>query len=144
MFTHNVKFFQKAMVFHPDQPRFLALKRAEHDSSAPGQCDFPGGGIDFGELHLAALEREIREETSLTIVNPRVIEVMTKFDANRQIYSIFVAQQCQATSTTVCLSAEHTAYRWVTVAEWLQMDVPLALRQVAERVYGVANDDVLR
>lgn len=144
MFTHNVKFFQKAMVFHPDQPRFLALKRTEHDSSAPGQWDFPGGGIDFGELHLIALEREIWEETGLTIVNPRVIEVMTKFDANRQIYSIFVAHQCQATSTTVSLSAEHTAYQWVTVAEWLQIDVPLALRQVAERVSGVANDGILR
>lgn len=144
MFTHNVKFFQKAMVFHPEQPRFLALKRTEHDSSAPGQWDFPGGGIDFGELHLPALEREIREETGLTIVNPRVIEVMTKFDVSRQIYSIFVAQQCQATSTTVCLSPEHTAYQWVTVAEWLQMDVPLALRQVAERLSSVDNDGVLR
>lgn len=143
MFTHNVKFFQKAMVFHPEQARFLALKRAEHDSSAPGQWDFPGGGIDFGELHLIALAREIREETGLTIVNPRVIEVMTKFDANRQIYSIFVAYHCQATSPMISLSAEHTAHRWVTAAEWLQMDAPVALKQVVKSASGDVNNGIL-
>ncbi len=143
IFAEKIKFFQKALVFHPDQARFLALKRATDDTSAPGQWDLPGGGIDFGELHLPALEREIREETGLTIAMPQVIEVMTKFDANRQIYSIFVAHQCRATSTVIALSAEHTAYRWVTVTEWLQMDAPLALKQVVKRVTGVANDGVL-
>lgn len=143
MFTHNVKFFQKAMVFHPEQARFLALKRADDDSSAPGQWDFPGGGIDFGELHLTALAREIWEETGLTIVNPRVVEVMTKFDANRQIYSIFVAHQCQATNTAIQLSAEHTAHRWVTVAEWLQMDAPVALKQVVQTYSGIAGTGIL-
>lgn len=143
MFTHNVKFFQKALVFHPQQARFLALKRTDNDSSAPGQWDFPGGGIDFGELHLPALAREIKEETGLTIVMPRVVEVMTKFNAEQHIYAIFVAHQCRATSSTICLSAEHSAYRWVTATEWLNMDAPVSLKQVVERLSGVANDGIL-
>ncbi|MEZ4863984.1 MAG: NUDIX domain-containing protein [Caldilineaceae bacterium] len=143
MFTNNVKFFQKAVVFHPLSTRFLILKRVEHDTSAPGQWDFPGGGIDFGELHLAALEREIWEETGLTIVNQQVIEVMTRFDASRQIYSIFVAHQCQATHAEVRLSEEHTAYRWVTASEWAQMDAPPSLKQVVARLTAVTNDGVL-
>ncbi len=130
MFTNGVKFFQKAMVFHPKRERFLALKRADDDSSAAGQWDLPGGGIEFGELHLPALVREIGEETGLAIAAPRVIEVMTKFDANQQIYSIFVAHHCRATSDQVILSAEHTEYCWVSVAEWQHLDAPGALHRV--------------
>lgn len=41
MFTHNVKFFQKAMVFHPDQPRFLALKAPSMIHQRRGSGTFP-------------------------------------------------------------------------------------------------------
>lgn len=143
MFTNNVKFFQKAVVFHPIHNRFLALKRAENDSSAPGQWDFPGGGLDFGELHLPALTREIREETGLTVVNQRVLDVMTRFDEATQIYSIFIAHRCQATSMEVRLSQEHTAFRWVSPAEWLQMDAPLSLQQVVKGLCGESSDGTL-
>lgn len=143
MFTSNVKFFQKALVFHPESEHFLALKRADDDSSAAGQWDFPGGGIDFGELHLSALHREINEETGLSIVNPTVLEVMTKFDTERQIYAIFIAHRCRATTSDVCLSAEHTAYQWVTATEWLRLDAPMSLKQVVERLVGLANNGIL-
>lgn len=144
MFTNNVKFYQRAIVFHPTDERFLILKRTEDDSSAPGQWDFPGGGVEFGELHLPALEREVWEESGLAIRAPRVVEVITKYDANRQIYSIFVAHQCRAISTDVCLSAEHTAHHWVTATEWLQMDAPMVLKQVVERLASTAKDGILQ
>lgn len=65
MFTDNVKFFQKSVVFHPDQEKFLTLRRSAADSKHPGYWDLPGGGVDFGENHLQAIEREIKEETGL-------------------------------------------------------------------------------
>lgn len=133
MFASNIKFFQKAIVLHPEGGRFLALKRQLHDSS-PGLWDFPGGGVEFGELHTPALEREIWEESGLAIAASAVVEVMTKFDTAQGIYSIFVAHQCVATSSDVRLSDEHSEYRWVTPTEWQAMDTLPSLKQVV-RVY---------
>lgn len=110
MFTNNVKFFQKAVIFHPMHACFLTLKRVDHHTSAPGQWDFPGGGIDFGELHSPALAREIWEETRLTVVNPQVLEVMTRFDAVLQIFDLYRSSmsghpyRCDLERRTHCLS----------------------------------------
>jgi 8-oxo-dGTP diphosphatase len=130
MFTSNVKFFQKAIVLHPEDERFLVLKRRPTDTSAAGQWDLPGGGVDFGELHLPALEREIWEETGLHILAPSVVEMITRFDPTQEVYSIFVAHQCRATDNHVRLSDEHSSYRWVTPLDWVEFDAPPALKQV--------------
>lgn len=132
MFTSNVIFFQKAIVFHPEQRRFLALKRSGHASSDANRWDLPGGGVDFGELHLPAIEREIREETGLIVGPLQVVEVMTWFDTERERYKIFVAHQCHATSTEICLSSEHTSGRWVTPREWIDFDAPEPLKHVVK------------
>jgi 8-oxo-dGTP diphosphatase len=130
MFTDNVKFFQKAIVLHPKEERFLVLKRRQDDRSAPGQWDFPGGGVDFGELHLPALAREIWEEAGLTIQPPNVLEVITRFDPATQVYSIFVAHLCRAVDSTVRLSDEHSDHCWITFAEWTKLEASPALKQV--------------
>ncbi len=75
MLTPNVKFFQKAILIHPAGDKFLTLKRRDDDSRHPGYWDLPGGNVDFGENHLAAIEREIREETGLTVTASRVISL---------------------------------------------------------------------
>ena len=134
MFTGTVKFFQKALVQHPHDLRFLALQRSAQDRSGPGQWDFPGGKVDFGEPHLAALAREIWEETQLAIGDPSVIDVITDFKTTEQIYSIFVAYHAQASSTNVMLSEEHDAYRWLTLAEWHAVDAPAELKHMI-RIY---------
>jgi 8-oxo-dGTP diphosphatase len=134
MFPKFVKFFQKALVQHPQEVRFLALQRSAHDRSGAGQWDFPGGKVDFGETHLVALAREIWEETQLTISVPSVIDLMTKFKPTEQVYSIFVAYHAQASSTNVVLSDEHSAYRWLTLAEWSDIDAPAELKHMI-RIY---------
>ena len=43
MFTDDVVFFQKAVMFHPHTDQFLVLKRSS-DGRSPNIWDLPGGG----------------------------------------------------------------------------------------------------
>lgn len=133
MFTNNIKFFQKAALFHPHKPCLLTLKRHPDDSS-PNQWDLPGGNVDFGELHLVALEREILEETGLSVIGLRVVDVVTKFDPKIQVYILFIGYQGRATSEAVQLSQEHIAYQWVSAADYVALDAPLTLRRMVEKL----------
>ena len=95
MFTDQVKFFQKVVIFHPQQPQILTLKRSPQDRSRPNQWDLPGGNVEFGELHLPALEREILEETGLPIGPLALLEVFTRFDPTETIYTILALNGLQ-------------------------------------------------
>lgn len=48
--------------------RLLLVRRAACDS-LPGVFELPSGGVEDGERLLAALRREVREETSLRVVS---------------------------------------------------------------------------
>lgn len=54
------------VVKRPDG-RFLITKRVETKSWAPGHWEVPGGGVKAGEESLAAVRREIKEETGLDV-----------------------------------------------------------------------------
>lgn len=68
MFADDIKFLQKAVVFHPeDKSLFLALKRSP-DSSRSSDWDLAGGNVLYGELHDESLRKEIQEEADLVKV----------------------------------------------------------------------------
>ena len=47
--------------------QFLLGKRASNDDQLPGQWCTPGGGVEYGETVNAAIVREFKEETGLTV-----------------------------------------------------------------------------
>ena len=97
MFTDTVKFLQKAVVFHPDKIRFLALKRVDNAPVRPSLWDLPGGNVDYGEQHDRAILREIEEETGLGVSNLLASQVVTHFNPENQHYWLFIGHTCCAT-----------------------------------------------
>lgn len=47
MFSDDIKFLQKVIVFHPSENKFLALKRELNDRSRPDKWDLVGGNVHF-------------------------------------------------------------------------------------------------
>lgn len=41
--------------------------------------DLPGGGVEFGEMFEEAVTREVKEESGLTVLNPRLVGAETGF-----------------------------------------------------------------
>jgi len=117
MFTDDIKFLQKAVVFHPDEDDlFLALKRSPDSFSRPNDWDLPGGNVLFGELHEDSLRKEIEEETGLEVDNFIPVQAITNYE--KGIYFLFLGFLCRAKSREVKISAEHTEYRWVSKEEF--------------------------
>jgi 8-oxo-dGTP diphosphatase len=116
MFTERVNFLQKAVVFHPLESTFLVLMRRREDANQAVSWDLPGGNVMFGEIHLDAIQREIREETGLAVTDLQIAQVATGFNKDRQLYHLFMGYSCKAEGVQVRLS-EHEGCRWITKQE---------------------------
>jgi 8-oxo-dGTP diphosphatase len=121
MFSDDMKFLQKAVVFHPTEAgKFLAIKRSPDAHARPGDWDLVGGNVLFGELHEEALHREIREETGLEVDEKLVpTQVITNF--KDEIYYLYINYATKALSDSVILSEEHTEWRWVDKEEFIML-----------------------
>jgi 8-oxo-dGTP pyrophosphatase MutT (NUDIX family) len=74
----DVRAVAKALIFNEDG-EILILKRASHMKWNPDLWDLPGGHLKEDEEIIAALKREVKEETGLTIKNIVEINNVTIF-----------------------------------------------------------------
>ena len=135
MFTDTVKFLQKAVVFHPDEVRFLALKRMDNAPVRASLWDLPGGNVDYGEQHDHAILREVKEETQLEISRLRVSQVVTHFNPENQRYWLFIGHTCCATNDTVTLSGEHSDFCWLEARDFLTLSSTPFLQFFVQHVF---------
>lgn len=136
MFTDDIKFLQKAVVFEPgNKNQFLALKRAPDSFSRPNDWDLPGGNVLFGELHEASLRKEIKEESNLEVGALHPVEVVTNYNDKKAIYFIFIGFYCRAQAKNVKTSQEHTEHRWVSREEFIELRPAQYLLDLVEAVF---------
>jgi 8-oxo-dGTP pyrophosphatase MutT (NUDIX family) len=133
MFSDDMTFSQKIILFHPDYPDlFLTLKRSSI-STNPGLWDLPGGNVLFGELHQESLLKEIKEETgimSVTNIKPTIVN--TRWLAESGMYRLFIGYKGNSLESKVILSSEHDEYRWVLLEEFLNLEAKDMLKEVTK------------
>jgi 8-oxo-dGTP pyrophosphatase MutT (NUDIX family) len=136
MFTDDIKFLQKAVVFHPqDANLFLALKRSSNSFFRPNDWDLVGGNVLYGELHDESLRKEIQEEAGIEVRSLMPVQIITNYDKEKKIYYIFNGFYCQAETKDVKISEEHSQYRWLTKEEFAKLNPAKFLIDLVEEVF---------
>ena len=90
------------VVIIDSKDRVLLLKRSNYMDKFAGEWDLPGGHLEDNESLLEGLEREVGEETGLSVSEPKLISI----DNNLHFF------YCNYDSQPVKISHEHTEYRF--------------------------------
>ncbi len=94
----------------------LLLKRKD-GSFGSGLWDIPGGKLEFGELPIESLEREIFEETSLKVKVIRPISISSGINETKTKQYITIVFLCDYQGGDIKLNDEHSEYKWVSISK---------------------------
>lgn len=75
--------------------------------------EFCGGGIEYGETPVQALEREYKEETGLQISAKEIFHVRTGFRNEQPL--LVLSYLCRYKSGNISLTEEHSDFQWVSI-----------------------------
>ena len=112
--------------------RLLLAQRPE-GVHLPGQWEFPGGKVETGESHEAALRREITEELGVTIEAGPLYMVSEHQYPERTVHLHFF--ECRITAGE---PEAHSAVRlgWFRPEELSELDLPEANRGLVKKLQG--------
>src|SRR5277367_4666858 len=78
-----------------DDGRWLLIRRAD-----TGTWAMPGGTVEWGETLTATLERELREEAGVRLLQPgRLVGVFSRPDRDPRFHGINVVVACEVSAT---------------------------------------------
>jgi len=108
-----------------------------------GLWGIPGGKIKWGETSVAALRREIREETGLKVKKIEFVLVqdcILSREFYREAHFVLLNYTCHCVGRPrVVLNDEARESRWVTMAEARRMPLNTPTRKLVEAVVAGAG-----
>jgi len=106
----------KVLLRNPEG-KYLLIRRASQEKNGPGKWDISGGRMNAGSTMMENLEREVMEETGLTMSsNPVVLGIQDMLWPDRHVVRITHTGTVEGEPR---LSEEHSEYRWATLEEIL-------------------------
>ncbi|MFQ6020548.1 MAG: NUDIX domain-containing protein [Candidatus Aenigmatarchaeota archaeon] len=99
--------------------KYLLLQRSKHNLTNKYKWQFPEGGVEFGEKPIKTLERELKEEINLKLLNAKFLDcTSTKLRyLHQDVYHIIRIIFLCNVKGKIKLSKEHKAYKWFTKQE---------------------------
>jgi len=111
----------KAIIVH--NGKFLLIREAKYDEgTCEGKWDAPGGRINPEESLFQGLKREVMEESGLTIVPGKLLDVFETFHTikGEECHIVRIYYACTSATDAVTLSADHDQYEWVDIGASLE------------------------
>lgn len=103
----------RILVINADQ-KGLVLRRDSGDDYRPGEIDLPGGEIERGEAPIAAIKRELLEETGIELrADPTLVYTGTDSRDGRSINRLLFVTAVE--EVEVVISHEHEAFWWDSI-----------------------------
>ena len=124
----DIKTVAKVVIID-EKDRVLFLKRSNYSEKFKGEWDLPGGHLRENEYLISGLEREVKEETQLSVREPKFITHMDN------LYFFW----CKYDSQPVKLSDEHTGYKFF---DKNQLDPKDKFQKIAIRALEIKDDQV--
>ena len=118
-----VKTVSKALIKNKNG-KYLLLYRGDTHPNFPGHLDLPGGEVESEETSRTATTREVQEETGICIYPNDFKKLFVRQHKNtRHILFEIVMDKTEA-DIPIKLSWEHKKYRWMTLSELLDTNIP--------------------
>jgi len=113
-----------------EQGERILVTRRPPGSHLAGMWEFPGGKIDTGESHAAALKREMREELDVDVNVAELALQTTHAYPDRTVVIYF--DRCELLGTPRPLLGQEV--RWAGRSDLLSLGFPPAVRELIERL----------
>jgi 8-oxo-dGTP diphosphatase len=118
-----------------DDGCLLLMRRSALKDFAAGEWETPNGRLEPGESVLAALHREVMEETGLTIEPLRPVDTWRVVRGPDNQEMIGITYLCrQRGASNVRLSDEHDAFQWVRPEDVSEFPVAAVFRDALLRI----------
>lgn len=118
------------------ESKILLLQRSEK-AGGGGKWTLPGGGLDHDDLDTTiGITREIKEETTLEVVNIFPFAVQSNTVDEHGDYAVIIGFKCDYLGGKVVLNWEHNNYKWVTKQEALTMNLTSSGRYFVDKFQG--------
>lgn len=101
-----------------DDSRVLLLKNERNE------WDLPGGKINFGEIAIDCLQREIKEETNLEINNVKLVDFFSTIFFNQTAVLIVLYKAKILSANHISISFEHFDYNFFSKNEIISLNCP--------------------
>ena len=121
----------KAIVLN-EKGEMLCLLRGASAPTNPLHWDMPGGILEYGEALQDCIEREIKEESGLSVDSLRPFHAIARKNSLGEFWTtIYYAAHTQSQEVTI--SWEHDEWRWVAPEDFVTLTVPNRQRETVER-----------